>query len=437
MKRKKSKLTKEDLKYLDLNLRNDCYVAKIAVSPSDWDTNPLSVDLDWKIFYRFKDPQFLDKYEYGKMIQVRGMNNALTWESKKAITKALREEVRIQLVEHHFNPITKEYFEEEPTLEEKDYIISPRTSWPNALLRAMEVLNLSADNKRDMKSMVTFLNAAIKELKFENVEIAKVTRVQLIKVLEHCKKSPNRHNKYISYCSKLWKEFKIIQAVNENIVTDIPKKTIIKDETLTKSTLTLEERRKIDNHLYEKCYNFWRFMQIFFHSGGRERELLRIKVKDVDLEKQQYKVLILKRRVPTIVYKPIKDCIKHLWAEVIKGAPKEAYVFSDDLCPKIKSTPIRGDQIGRRWRTWVKKDPKLKNSNGLGINKNFYDLKHLHSTEVVNKVTDYLNIEMAQQIASEFNDHTSRNMVDKIYDVESANRKQDLFKKINISFVGD
>jgi len=55
----------------------------------------------------------------------------------------------------------------------------------------------------------------------------------------------------------------------------------------------LDERGRvgINNHLKQNHKSFWNFLNIFFHSGCRITELLRLQEKDVNLEKQRFMVL--------------------------------------------------------------------------------------------------------------------------------------------------
>lgn len=90
----------------------------------------------------------------------------------------------------------------------------------------------------------------------------------------------------------LFKELEELEATDIDPVSKISKK---KTETKLRELLTDDERILIDKHLNKKkTYTFWRFLQIFFHSGARETELLKIQAKDVNLDKQRFKILIKK-----------------------------------------------------------------------------------------------------------------------------------------------
>lgn len=94
-------------------------------------------------------------------------------------------------------------------------------------------------------------------------------------------------------------------AVENNPVKDIPKQRSIQK---IKRVLNHEERLKIDKHLKEVDPDYRRFIHIFFHSGSRKKELVRLKVSDVNLETQVFKLLIKKGRQQREVLRAFKKC---------------------------------------------------------------------------------------------------------------------------------
>lgn len=85
--------------------------------------------------------------------------------------------------------------------------------------------------------------------------------------------------------SILFKELVNVEAIESNPLKEIEKKSV---EKKIRKVLTREERIKIDKFLREEGYTFWRYTQIFFHSGARESELMRIRKEDVFLNEQYY-----------------------------------------------------------------------------------------------------------------------------------------------------
>lgn len=104
-------------------------------------------------------------------------------------------------------------------------------------------------------------------------------------VLDQCSRiklhwTNNQFNHYRKYISILFTELVEVEAIEYNPVKDIDKQKTIKR---IRKTLTKEERKKVNYHLHKNYYSFWRFINIFFHSGARLTEILSVKKEDVDL----------------------------------------------------------------------------------------------------------------------------------------------------------
>ncbi len=140
----------------------------------------------------------------------------------------------------------------------------------------------------------------------------------------------NTFNKYRSYLMILFKELVEMEACDSNPLREISKQRCV---VKLREVPTPEEMALIDAHLKNKTYSFWRFCNIFFHSGARGTELLKIKASHVDLANQRYKVTIIKGRFKSEVWKTIKTIALPLWQEVLDAASKDDYLFSDGLVP--------------------------------------------------------------------------------------------------------
>ncbi len=100
---------------------------------------------------------------------------------------------------------------------------------------------------------------------------------------------------------------------------------------------------------------------------------------------------------------------------------------------------INAKQISRRWYRIIKKERKVVNNKIVWIDRrhlingkeviikaNFYRLKHLNTTEIV----DHLD-ELA---AAQMNGHTTTAMVRKIYDTKQQQRQHEKIKTVNNPF---
>jgi hypothetical protein len=106
----------------------------------------------------------------------------------------------------------------------------------------------------------------------------------------------------------------------------------------------------------------------------------------------------------------------------MNGCRPTDYVFSRGLKPG--ALPINPIQITRRWRTHIKKK--------LGIDCDWYSLKHLNTTNNVDKVL--LAIREAQEAAAKLTAHKSTKMIAKVYDIKSAQRLNDELKQNSAGF---
>ena len=125
---------------------------------------------------------------------------------------------------------------------------------------------------------------------------------------------------------------------------------------------------------------------------------------------------ILKGRQQKEVWRTIKDIVLPRWIQILNTCDDEDYLFSIGIRPGKK--PIQPYQVTKRWYRLVKKK--------LGIKADFYSLKHLHTTEIV----ELLN----EEEAAKHNAHTSTAMVRNIYDVKRGTRKDSKVKGLNNRF---
>ena len=167
-----------------------------------------------------------------------------------------------------------------------------------------------------------------------------------------------------------------------------PVKEVSKQKIIFKLKRVLDEteRLRIDKHLKEIDPNYRQFIHIFFHSGSRKTEMVRLKVVDVNLEKQVFKLFIKKGSQQREELRPIKNIALDFWKEQLDGASPDDYVFSSNFRPgKTRTTAKR---MGNKWRLYVKE--------GLGINIDFYSLKHLNLDET----SKLLDAEAAAKMAA-------------------------------------
>jgi integrase len=404
-------------------LPNNCRCSELKVFPKNWNHAGASTAKDWYIYYRFYDLNYKDhpKLKYGLLRVVKGMNCDKRLNERREIVRELLKDELYLLKQECFNPITQQF--NHPI--QLRFDLDPNTPFIAALKQALTKVKAVRGTIIDMKSVIKGVERAAKQLMVDQVAVSKITRKYIKVILEKCAEnnprwSARRHNVYRTTLISLFRQLISMEAVETNPVRDIEKAREIKKE---KIMLSDDQRMMIDQTLKAKQYAFWRFIQIFFHSGARETEILNVKAKDVDLVNQTCKYTVLKGRSIREIRRPIKDIALPWWEELMKDCSPDQYVFSAGLIPGEKS--IRPEQVTRRWRLHVKKK--------LGIKADFYSLKHLNTTETMDHL-NYMAAGRAEDEMARFNGHTSSAMVVKIYDVKNKARKDELIKKVSNSF---
>ena len=392
-----------------ISLPNNCNCSELTVNPKNWKTCKISgIARNWHIQYYFYDTSLNKR----KFVRIKGMNRFKTLTERREATAQLIENELYNLKDKGYNPITGKF------LVLGFGSIEPTTGFIDALRKAFKLLKLEGTTMQDISSALNFFETAAKKLGIDRMEIQTVKRRHLRQVLDmvgELKKSWSAYsfNNCRAYLLMLYKKLLEEDAVDVNPVKEIPKQKII---FKLKRVLDETERLRIDKHLKEIDPNYRRFIHLFFHSGSRKTEMVRLKVEDVNLEKQVFKLFIKKGSQQREELRAIKNIALDFWKEQLEGASPDDYVFSSNFRPgKTRTTAKR---MGNKWRLYVKE--------GLGINIDFYSLKHLNLDEVAG----LLDAEAAAKMAG----HTSTVITLKHYLVNEEERKMEKLRKVNNEF---
>lgn len=400
-----------------IQLPHGCYCSDFNVFPNNWEKAGANIEKAWRFEYYFHDPSFRDdpKYKYGKLVIVKGgMNRFKTLsERREAIKRLMAYELNLLKIEG-YNPITRNRLPVISTESNMD----ENTSFLVALKIAMNRLKIEKHTLEDIRSVLRYVEKAAIQLNYTLLPIGEVKRKHIRILLDQCAQvkerwTANTFNQYRKYLSILFKELVELEAIEFNPVKEISKQ---------KSTKTMRDvLRPIDKTLIKVALTrfapeFYRFIQIFFHSGARISELLRLQGKDVDLKAQRYKCLIKKGKSIREVERTIKDIALPYWKEALQHCGKSDVIFSDGLLPGKKF--IRPEQVTRRWKRSVKRD--------LKVQADFYSLKHLN--------TDETAATLGLADAAAHNGHTSTVITMKHYAVGEKERQHERLKKVGNKF---
>jgi integrase len=303
---------------------------------------------------------------------------------------------------------------EEPVYSE----IDPGTPFIAALKLVKDKVECSDSTKRDLRTMIPYVEKAAKNFRFENIPINQVRRKHIRLILDKIEetsrwKSSHRYNKHRSNFMMLFSELTELEAIEFNPVRDLRKKKVT---FRIREVLEPGERKKINEHLKIVAPALHIFAHIFFHSGARFTEMISLKGSSVDLKKQRFKILVRKGREFREVWRTIKDVAIPYWEIAMKDCKPGDHVFGKGLVPG--PVAMQRDWLTAQWEKHVKKS--------LGIKKDFYSLKHLNTDETA---------AMAGIVDAAAQDgHTTPVITLKHYAVGEKQRQHERLKKINNPF---
>jgi len=420
---------------MSLQLPNGCHIGKMSVYPSNWEAPGADPSFDWYIHYRFHSPELKERFPKGYPVHVKGMNDIKGVTERRRITRGLLENEKMNLLKG-YNPF------EGRMMETNELEISPLAGFGSALKRAF-ILLPETGTKRKIKNALVHIELAIQQLGYAMTAIGEIRRhhleVLLLKVgknkeLEYrelgeqsrayskkTRKSrrsktkpipdrwgPEAFNSYRAYLQMLFEQLRKVGASEVKPVDDIKKR---KGTKKLREGINQDELDRINAYLKPNFYTFWRLIHLFFPSGCRETEFMGIQPEHVDLPGQRFRVLVKKGAGAwEWKWKTITRSALPLWEEILAEAKPGQFLFSKNLRPG----PVRisARQLTIRWRWHVKEK--------LGINKDFYELKHSFTTKVVTMALR--KIDEATKVASAVNSHTSTAMNKQVYDLEAGER---------------
>lgn len=382
-------------------------VTALKVTPSDWLTNPSSVNKPWQIWYRYN----------GTLVKVQGMNREKKYSERVKCTIELLKEEETKLFQYGYNPITKTYLRLPERATDQSEIPQAGKGLMDSLSLAIEHLDVERPTQICVKSCLKYIADSSVKIGIDRLPVDQIRKRHIKLLMNHCseerKLSPRSWNSYRAYLMMLFEQLVELELVDHNPVRELKKK---RETIQLRQTLTNEERERVKSHLKQNHPDFYRFVQIFFHSGSRRTELLSLKVNDVDLVKGEYITLVKKGQRKRHVIRVIKNIARSFWEQLLQGAKADHYVFSEGLVPGPRR--IRVEQVSRRWKRLVK--------DKLGITADLYSLKHLNTDETAS----LLDIEAA----AKHNSHTTSQITKKHYAFGEDARLREKLKNVSNEF---
>ena len=382
------------------NTIQGCSYTELWVSPANWQkATKKDLDKDWYVQCIFFDPRYEKKYPKGFPYRKKA-NKPQTIEERKALISFLLKNIPQQF-NNGYNPITKKY------MNLRDEGLYPDLIFIEAFKRALEIKSGTKSHLYNMKRAIERLEEASEALGMQYIKIKDLRRVDLKRMLDWLQLPDKYYNRFVIYFSSLYRELIEYECCESNITRDIYPKKTFKEPRLV---LEKNELDKIREHLEETHPEFYRYMMIFLYSGARNTELFRLQRKDVDLDKQEFVILLEKggqyKRCTKVILTPALE----YWKEVCEECQSpDDYLFALNFVPskKMGNTEI----VTRFWKRNVK--------DKLGVDADFYALKHY--------MLDNLDSDTAMLLAS----HTNKNTT-AIYQVNKAKKDREMLKQLKI-----
>lgn len=391
-------------------LSNNCSRTEVWGSPDNWETTTAKSSLkkNWYVQCDFYDPMHADKYPKGFSFRKK-VNKFKTIEERRAAIKLLLVEIPKLLDQKGYNPITGKFM-----IEPVPVVINalnPKTNFIEALQINYTLLSVSPGVIKEMKRIIKKVGQSAIDLELD-IPICEFHSGHVRDLLDRLNLTPNEYNKYLTHLSIVLSDLVEKRMLFHNPIRDIKKKKTVKK---MRETLEISELQQIFKILKSEHYTFYRYGMIFFHSGARTAELFRVQKKHVNLDRQEYKVTIMKGDSYKEVKKVILPNALPFWEEVISECSNEDdFLFTRNLQPSL--TPIQPYQITKRWKRLVK--------DKLSVTADFYSLKHLFLDEL-DKVSH-----LAGPMANHTTDVTERN-----YLFGREGRKNEALKKVKMNLV--
>lgn len=241
----------------------------------------------------------------------------------------------------------------------------------------------------DYSGTIRFVKSAISNLCLDYLTVKKVKRKHIRKIIEKVKDqrkwSNKSYNKNLGYLSAVMDELINWDLIEINPCTKI--RRLPTQESTANRTATDAEHKKITSYLKNNNFNFYVFVMSIYYTGIRPKELLDIKISDIDFENSE---IILRSNTTKNKKSRVVPINSDLMAHFLKiGAKTENinfYLFGAfDYNHKHRSklgldflkapNKIKRDTATKLWNKLIKV--------GLKIDVNLYSMKHKGSNDML------------------------------------------------------
>jgi len=296
-----------------------------------------------------------------------------------------------------------------------------------ALDWALKNYRASKPTLRAYRTTIKFLKKASKGLGIDKIKAEDVHRQQIKLLFNYCQThlgwTNSSFNKNLGYLHALLESLIEWEVLEFNPAHKIKLMPVV--ETQKYVPLTEEEKKTIEGHLFIHHYAFYVYLMVIYHTGIRPKEVLALRIRDVDLDRRTIKILPdleeENSKTKKIRHIPINDHLLPFLREMqLQASPFDYFIFGSPYGSngnrgkgsaaghvsgasrpdyfRPSPTPIKRDTATRLWKKIVWET--------LGIEKYQYSLKHTGGDD---KILSGMDLDALKELYG----HSSKFMTEK------------------------
>jgi integrase len=302
-------------------------------------------------------------------------------------------------------------------------LVFPTTPFTNAWDFAFENCEVGPETKKAYRITYRFVKAAIYKLRYDMMPVMDVEKPHIMLILKTIRQqrnwSPEAYNKHLGYLCAIMERLVEWKAFKYNPAKGIKHEKVVEKRKYI--SFTKEEKSVIQKYLHANHYLFYVYLMVLYHTGIRPKEILSLKVSDVNLKDSEIIIYPDQQRGNSKTGKirrvPINHHLKSLLLTLDYSNP-EYYLFgspcnkgegrrgkiiaTDSDYFKPSATMIKRDTVTKLWNAIVIKK--------LEINKHLYAAKH---TGADDKIMAGIDLDALRDIYG----HSSKLMTEKYVSV--------------------
>jgi integrase len=362
------------------------------ISPKN--ANAKKMGVTWFVWCRFRDESEENPKKQWKQKIFKGtLNDIPDFRERLKKANSIRQELA-QMLEEGFNPLSQE-FEKPETVEQNPF---EKYSFSEAIDFAITKCSVSSATLKAYKQTARYCKDAARRLTISKMLMKDIKKQHIKLILEEAKKkskwSNKAYNKHLGYLQAILSRLDEWEIIEINPAHGIKNLPVVESEMYV--PYTDEERERIKEYLYIHHYRFFVFIFTIYSTGIRPKELLALKIKDInidkniitiypELDKENSKTKSI-RKVP--ISKPLLPFFREM---ELHKYNKEYYVFGSPYTSgrgnsgsaktsngqafgvmhpeyfKPSEVMIKRDTVTKLWKKLI--------IDGLGINKHLYAAK--------------------------------------------------------------